>query len=105
MRLAVCAVQEVTKSAKATLEGHDKSKRALQSSLKYRTVEEIEQAIKKMESRQVSLQRNRLICTGWGMQGVLSWLTLQCQLFDSILSWLSQREQRSRFEGFILQIS
>lgn len=69
-------MQEVTKSAKATLEGHDKSKRALQSSLKYRTVEEIEQAIRKMESRQVSLQRSTTRCSGWGRQGILPWLPL-----------------------------
>lgn len=39
--------------AKAALEGHDKSRRALQSSLKYKSVGEIEAAIRKMEARQV----------------------------------------------------
>lgn len=39
--------------AKATLDGHDKSRRALQSSLKYKTVAEIETAIRQMEVRQV----------------------------------------------------
>lgn len=39
--------------AKAALEGHDKSRRALQSSLKFKTVGEIETAIRQMEARQV----------------------------------------------------
>ncbi|CAM9420671.1 unnamed protein product [Ectocarpus sp. 12 AP-2014] len=38
--------------AKAALEGHDKSRRALQSSLKFKTVGEIETAIRQMEARQ-----------------------------------------------------
>eukprot|EP00903_Cladosiphon_okamuranus_P017482 g16102.t1 len=45
-------MQAESARAKAALEGHDKSRRALQSSLKFKTVAEIETAIRQMEARQ-----------------------------------------------------
>lgn len=48
-----CVEQEESVRAKAALEGHDKTKRQLQAHLKFRTVPEIEEAIRKMEIRQV----------------------------------------------------
>eukprot|EP00752_Nemacystus_decipiens_P012546 g11112.t1 len=45
-------MQAESAKAKAALEGHDKSRRALQSSLKFKTVGEIETAIRQMEARQ-----------------------------------------------------
>ncbi|CAM9182476.1 unnamed protein product, partial [Sphacelaria rigidula] len=52
IRAQLDAMQAESQRAKAALDGHDKTKRALQSSLKYKTVAEIETAIRQMEVRQ-----------------------------------------------------